>query len=189
MGPVSRFPLGLLDLFGVKQNGQYPGQIADFIQPALDVGNLLFHANAETYIATTYPIAQAGAFTTAAGNYVLNPVVDPAQNELLIVSNWSVVGYCNGVASFLPYAVPAFIPPGTSSRFPFRGTHIPPLNAAGAPGITGVATTTYQSYGSDLPTVIPPGSSLVLHTLATAVGVAGGDFRLEFNLRYMRLRV
>jgi hypothetical protein len=179
LGPVSRFPLGLLDLFGVKQNGTYPRDVAEQMVPTIEVLRLVVSANATSFRAI--PINIAGAGAVAAGYQGTNGLL-AAQNEALFITNWSVSGNVVGVAAELPDFNFALVNPNGADNFMLN-------SATGRDPVIGTAATRYLSKGQQGLWYVPPGWSTAILTHGSAIGVAAGLCQIEYNVRYLRVRI
>ncbi len=183
LGPVSRFPLGLIDLFGVKQNGEYPRSISQEMQPTLEVLKLTCQANGTDY--RDLPVSHgAVGGTSVAGYYGFGATkLTAKQNECLLVTSWSILGVVSAVGSALPDCNAAIVNLTGTSGFYHLSDSTPRDTIAGA-----AQTKQYSKGGSGL-WYVPPGFGLCMMINDSAIAAIGGLVQYEFTARYMRLRV
>lgn len=185
--PVSRFPLGLLDLLGVKQMGAYPDSLTRQMQSSVEILPLLLQTNAQ--LAAGAPqIGLVGA-ATAPSSYI--NVVDSsgvplqsAANEILIITKWSIYGSWSGVGSEMPDAQLCHKPQVAGAEAFFWSDRPRRGNLAGS------ANLDFWSNGdSNCAIVVPPLHSVALRTLAIAISVAANSLTIQAQCNYHRLRV
>ncbi len=187
LGPVSRFPLGLLDLFGVKQMGAYPGEVAQNFQPTLDLLRLVAQANS-TDTGIDLPINLFDVATLPAGTYpvaesVGGPQLATAQNECMFITGWNIQMTVNGVGGAVP---------DCTLCYDIDGGHRISFSSFIRGGFTagGLATTISWLKGdADCLIYVPPGAKINLATWGQATSVLGGDCRIATCLRFIKMRV
>lgn len=187
MGPVSRFPRGFLDLFGLKQLGDYMSTVGDTTSPTFDVSELIYKGNAEVYIQTTAPYLLNGAGGLPSGRYPLIAPVGTAENEVIIVTAWALLGQVLGVNANLPDARVVYVSNANAQMYPFG--EIDAVSIFGAGGLVGAAAVRSTLQGGQKPLFIPPGHNIEVLANQEGVGVAGGQISYSVQLRFIRLRV
>jgi hypothetical protein len=189
LGPVSRFPLGLLDLFGVKQMGAYPGEIAQAYSPTLDLLAMTLRANSEqTLIDLPINIGVAGG-TVVTGTYpVLYDGVNQlstAENECMFITAWNIQWTAIGAGVLLPDATLVYDAASGGNRISFLDT----LPFVGGFGGSAGETTSFQIGDAEALIYVPPGKVINLCTSRNAFVPLGEEGRIATCLRYLKMRV
>lgn len=183
---INRVPLGLLDIFNVKQQGDYPPAYDEKVSVGFDATFLQLNQLAE-YLFDVQP-NNVGAVTQTAGSFTFaTPTFVPDNETWLVLANrltLEMIGAgATGVLPSLGYQTPAvtgingFIPIAAEL---FRST------------VTGTAAQQYFMVASQMhqvPSLIPPSSQLVYALMSDIVGVAGGAFRWRSMIRFVRIRL
>lgn len=183
MGPVGRFPRGFLDLLGLKQQGQYMRDVADVIAPTFSIEELLLENNAERHVTTARVVDIGGAGGTVAGGfYGLTPSLSASQQEVLIVTDWTIRGQWIGTGAIMPdFTMGAWqTVGGTASLKAFE-----PLQYGTFPGLNLVSRLHLRS--SRRPMICPQGHEVLLMLCDTATGVAAGSLQIDAFVRYIRV--
>lgn len=182
VGPTSRFPLGLLDLFGVKQMGSYPREISQLIQPSIDVLKMVVSANADdTGRQLAINIGAAGG-TVPYGFHTGLTTLVTAQNECAFITHWGIQAQILGVGGQLPDSNLCFVDAlGGAYFFSDRNNHVTIAGSAVRQG--------YSRGDPNCLIFVPPGRNVWLVTDTDSIGAVGGDCAIEFNLRYVKMRI
>jgi len=99
-GQISAFPLGLLSMLGLKQQGEYPKELMNSYLPSLEMLDFIACTNGTTVKANVFNLA-LGA-TSSAGRYAFGAGLEVPDNEVWLVTDVAVIGYANGFGSILP---------------------------------------------------------------------------------------
>ena len=172
LGPISRLPIGLLDVFDVRTLGKYPRNIADQLVATYDVTPLqhlnVEHCRAQWDNAAAAIVAPAGAGMQSFTSFVVEGAAAAAEtdvNEFWLITRLSAVQSITlgggGVATW-PMAQVVYLPNlATSTQFHV----VPPFNRAGTGTgssiLTGIANGTVSAWtvGTVQPFVVPPQSA------------------------------
>lgn len=185
--PISQFPRGLLGLFDIKSQGEYPKHISSEIGISFDISTLQLQTNSEFLFDNTLILNGAG--TAGAGTYTFTGAVDAVpSNEVWIVSQCRTMLEILGVGAQASMPMVGFNHPGVTGVAGFV-----PLSHSLTPiGVwAGLASPSYQTGAQDLstPIVLPPGALLLYLLNEDATGVAGGHVRFRGYLRFLRCRI
>jgi hypothetical protein len=183
MGPISRYPKGLLDFFGLKSMGQYPATVGDGISLSFDLSALLRWSDLETLFTIETVTNAGGAIVRSQGNIILWTV---PQNELWVVNAWTQSLEATAGAgvqinsTWLQYRIN-----GNGLFFPFmNGQSQAPsqFNSIAGGGAS-------RFMGSNGLWVLTPGTNVVSSMSTNPTPTAGIDSTLSSGIAFNRLRV
>lgn len=191
LGPTSRFPLGLLDLLGVKQMGQYPRSMSEEMIPTIEVLRMLCASNSSRTI-TDLPLNMFDADQTDPTNLpILENLGEPlvtGPNEALIITAWSMMGSVLGAGGIVPDSSLGYRNSVTGGQAMFFSNTA--MDQVGNVAVIngGAVRVTYVKADPDCMIYIPPNSDVIIHLASQAISVAGGDALISTNLNFIRLR-
>lgn len=191
MGPVGRFPRGLLSLFELKTLGDYPGVVTDSIACTYDISLLLAQADTE-FVSYPVTVSNGALVNHGAGVFPLDtlsstpyPNARVPQNEVWLMCAWGSLSYYSATVAggFNPVAWWGYIPAGSGNLIPFNNYRHAEFNVGGAGQILD------QIGDASTIQVIPAGSVIAFTNARAPIGSAGGVGQLTFAHRFTRLRV
>jgi len=184
-GPLSSFPLGLLSLFGVKQQGQYPRTLIDSIQPTMDMLEFVACTNADDMELSDI-VQLNGAGTGSGGRYTTGLYVP--DNEVWLLTDFSVTGAVRGTGGTIPGMMLGWIS-GVGGVGGNQWFYERPTPTVVWTGISSATEYAYSAQGFRGLCFLPPRSELTVLLTEPYAGVAGGDLSIQSLARWKSMRV
>jgi len=185
---INQIAKGLLDVFGVKQQGDHPRAYEEKLRLNFDMSFLQLQTNSERVFDNT--LALAGAGVVGAGAYTLGGLaaLEVPQGELWLILRARVMLELLGVGAVSAVPILGINMPGATGI----ANHIPItdglMNNFGTNA--GLATAIYISVPQALskPFCVPSGARFIYGLQEDATGVAGGTIRFRSYIEFLRCK-
>lgn len=183
MGPLSRYPKGLVDFWGLKSGGKNPTDASDTIAITQEITRFLQWSQYEESDVLNYPVTSGVTSLIGAGTYALD-LIEYQPNEVLLVNAFSASAISiNAASQYFPSFNFGFLTPNVSSLFVA-------FDPAYTPFISSINANTYlkRKTGYGL-WVLPAGSRFALDFEQPPIGQVGGSQAVDVVVNFSRLRV